>query len=128
MEEEYYRFLSGQILDASISVHKAMGPGLIESVYEYCLCKELKERNIAHKQQYVLPLFYKGENLNKDYRMDVLVEDQIIIEIKAVEILLPIHFAQVLAYLKLSEKKLGLLINFNVVLLKDGFKRVVNNL
>ncbi|MHC1706718.1 MAG: GxxExxY protein [Bacteroidales bacterium] len=126
MDEAYLKYLSGQILDAAIAVHKEMGPGLLESVYEHCLCKEFKERNLNFKQQQALPLKYKEEELNKDFRIDILVEDLIIIEIKAVETLLPIHYAQILAYLKLSKKKLGLLINFNVVLLKDGFKRVVN--
>lgn len=100
----------------------------MESIYEVCLCKELRDKNINYKQQSHLPLVYKGEKLEKDFRIDILVEDMIVVEIKAVEVVLPIHSAQLLAYLRLSEKKLGLLINFNVILLKDGFKRIVNKL
>ena len=120
--------LSKAILDASITVHRKMGPGLFESVYELCLLKELQIRRINAEHQVPIPLFYKGENLNKDFRIDILVEDEIIIELKAVEFILPVHEAQIISYLKLTDKKLGLLINFNVPLLKDGFNRYVNNL
>jgi GxxExxY protein len=120
--------LSGIILKASISVHKEMGPGLLESVYQYCLLKELDERGLHIKTLLQVPLNYKGHLLNKDYFIDILVEDEIILELKAVEGILPVHEAQLLSYLKLANKRLGLLINFNVVLLKDGFRRMVNNL
>ncbi len=123
-----YNYLSKQVLDASITVHKAMEPGLLESIYEACLCKELKNRGIKFRQQVMLPLYYKGEKLEMEFRIDLLVDDLNIIEIKAVDMLLPVHTAQVLAYLKLADKKLGLLINFNTFVLKDGFKRIVNNL
>ena len=121
METQTYNKLSGQILDAAITVHKEMGPGLLESVYEYCLLKELMLRNIFVEHQVAIPLFYKGEDLKKDFRLDLLVAREIIIELKAVDFLLPVHEAQIISYLKLTNKKMGFLINFNVPLLKDGF-------
>ena len=99
----------------------------MESVYELCMFKELQLRNIFVEHQVPVPLFYKGEDLNKDYRIDILVENEIIIELKAVDFVLPVHEAQIISYLKLTDKRLGLLINFNVPLLKEGFKRFVNN-
>jgi GxxExxY protein len=120
--------LSGIILKASISVHSEMGPGLLESVYQHCLIRELDERGLAIKTLLHVPLSYKGHLLNKDYIIDFLVEDEIIIELKAVEGILAVHEAQLLSYLKLSNKRLGLLINFNVPLIKNGFRRIVNNL
>ncbi len=105
-----------------------MGPGLLESVYQHCLLKELDERGLGVKTLLQVPLSYKGHLLNKDYVIDFLVEDEIILELKAVEGILPVHEAQLLSYLKLSNKRLGLLINFNVPLLKDGFRRLVNKL
>jgi len=127
MNKERFNQLSKEILDASITVHKEMGPGLLESVYELCLLKELALRNIYVEHQVPVPLFYKGEDLNKDFRIDILVEKEIIIELKAVDYILPAHEAQIISYLKLTEKKLGFLINFNVPLLKEGFRRFVNN-
>jgi GxxExxY protein len=127
MEREELNSLSKEILDAAIAVHKEMGSGLLESVYELCLLKELQMRGILAECQIPIPLFYKGQKLDKDFRIDILVEGEIIIELKAVEVLMPIHEAQIISYLKLSNKKLGLLINFNVPLLKDGFKRFANN-
>src|ERR1700754_1929237 len=120
--------LSGIILDASISVHKEMGPGLLESVYHHCLLLELTNRNLNFRTFTPVPLVYKGVHLEKEYLIDILVEDEIILELKAVDGLLPVHEAQLLSYLKLSDKRLGLLINFNVILVKDGFKRLVNKL
>jgi GxxExxY protein len=104
-----------------------MGPGLLESVYEYCLKRELEIRGFRVESQVPIPLMYKGELLSKEYKIDLLVEESIIIELKAVETMLPIFDAQVISYLKLADKKVGILINFNVPLLKDGFKRFVNN-
>lgn len=127
MNKEEFNRLSKEILDASITVHKIMGPGLLESVYEMCLMKEFELRGIKAKNQVEIPLIYKGYKLDKDFRSDILVEDEIIIEIKAVEILHPVCTAQLISYLKLADKKLGFLINFNVPLLKDGFRRFVNN-
>lgn len=127
MNRDQYNSFSKQVLDAAITVHKEMGPGLLESVYEYCLIKELELRGVFVQNQVVVPLIYKGFNLNKDYRIDILVEREIILELKAVEVLLPVHEAQIISHLKLTDKKLGFLINFNVPLLKNGFKRFVNN-
>lgn len=127
MTKEEYNNLSKQILDASITVHKIMGPGLLESVYEICLMKEFELRKIKAENQVEIPLIYKGFELKKDFRSDILVEKEIIIEIKAVEIMHPVYTAQLISYLKLADKKLGFLINFNVSLLKDGFRRFVNN-
>jgi GxxExxY protein len=127
MDKEEYNRLSRQILDASIAVHKEMGPGLLESVYEFCLIRELHYRNIFVESEVFIPLYYKGENLNKDFKIDILVEREIIIELKAVEMILPVHEAQIISYLKLTNKKLGFLINFNVLVLKEGFNRYVNN-
>ncbi len=104
-----------------------MGPGLLESIYEYCLIHELKFRGIHVRNQVNLPLFFKGINLKKDFRIDILVCDEIIIEVKAVEGLIPVHEAQIISYLKLADLKLGFLVNFNVPVLKDGFRRFVNN-
>lgn len=122
----YLNTITAKILDACIDVHKNLGPGLLESVYEYCLYKELENRGINVKQQVFLPVVYKGEEIDINFRMDLLVEDEIVIELKSVETILPIHEAQILTYLKLADKKLGLLINFNVPLLKNGFKRFIN--
>ncbi len=127
MEKEEYNQLSKEILDACITVHKEMGPGLLESVYEARLQKELKLRSTNTKSQVRLPLFYRGEELSKYFRIDLLIENEIIAEIKAVEVILPVHQAQIISYLKLADKRLGFLINFNVPLLKNGFKRIVNN-
>jgi GxxExxY protein len=120
--------LSTIILDASITVHKEMGPGLLEAVYQHCMVRELRIRKISVSMMVQVPLHYKGEPLNKDYVIDILVEDEIILELKAVEALLPVHEAQIISYLKLANKRLGFLINFNVPLLKHGFKRYVNKL
>jgi GxxExxY protein len=127
MDNENLNVISKQILEASITVHKEMGPGLLESVYQQCLVKELSLRKIKTEVLVTVPLQYKGYTLNKDYVIDVLVENEIRLELKAVEIILPVHEAQLISYLKLANKKLGFLINFNVRLLKDGFKRFVNN-
>lgn len=104
-----------------------MSPGLLESVYELCLAKELSIRSFQTQRQIFLPLFYRGEELNKDFRIDLLVEDEIIVEINAVDGILPVHEAEIISYLKLADKRLGFLINFNVPLLKNGFRRFVNN-
>jgi GxxExxY protein len=126
MKENEYNQLSKIILDAAYTVHKEMGPGLLESIYEHCLVDELRSRGLLAEQQVLLPLYYKRKRLSKDFRIDILVENEIIIEIKAVEIILPIHEAQIISYLKLADMWLGLLINFNVPLLKNGYKRFVN--
>ena len=126
MEREILNQYSKEILDAAITVHKEMGPGLLESVYQQCLWKELTLRDIKVRAMVPIPLVYKGYPLNKDYVIDLLVEEEIILELKAVESILPVH-AQIISYLKLADKRLGFLINFNVTLLKNGFSRFVNN-
>lgn len=126
MNKEQINKLSGIILDCSIEVHRNLGPGLLESVYEICLCKELSMKGINYQRQVLLPVNYKGEKLDADFRIDILVENEIIIELKAVEMMNPVYEAQLLTYLKLANKNLGLLINFNVPRLVDGFKRIIN--
>lgn len=128
METKAFHELSGQILDSCITVHRTMGPGLLETIYEQCLMKEFQIRNIRVRNQVMIPLRYKGFELSKDFKIDILVEEEVILELKSVEFLHPVHEAQIISYLKLANKKLGFLINFNVPLLKDGFKRYVNNL
>src|SRR6266700_1903377 len=120
--------LSGSILDAAFRVHSALGPGLLESAYEACLAYELRTDGFRILTQVPLPLVYREVKLDVGYRLDLLVEELVIVEIKSVDALAPIHHAQLLSYLKLSRKRLGLLINFNVVRLKDGIKRIVNGL
>ena len=126
MEKDELNRLSKIILDACITVHKAMGPGLLESIYVECLVYELKKRGLKIKTEVTIPLVYDGVELSKRYRMDILVENEIIIEVKAVEILLPVHEAQIISHLKLADKRLGFLVNFNVPILIKGFKRFVN--
>ncbi len=118
--------LSNIILGSAIEVHKQLGPGLLESAYESCLCHELTGKNIEVKRQELLPINYKGENVDAGYRIDILVNDLVIVELKTVDIIIPIHRAQLMTYLKLSNKWLGLLVNFNVKLLKQGIERIVN--
>lgn len=120
--------ISSQIIGAAIEVHKHLGPGLLESSYEACLVYELRNRGLDVKSQIPLPVIYKGIELETGYRIDILVENQVIIEIKSVDQLDGIHIAQILTYLKLTNLKLGLLINFNSVRLIDGVKRIANNL
>ena len=118
--------ISGKIIGAAIEVHKHLGPGLLESAYEECLCRELDLRGIDFKRQVPLPLSYKGLKLDCGYRLDLLVEDKVIVELKTVEAIAHIHEAQILTYLKLREIRLGLIINFNVPLLVEGIRRLVN--
>ena len=119
IEEE----LTYKIRGAIFAVYKELGPGLLESTYEKCLCFELEKLGIKYERQKDLPINYKGMTLDNGYRIDVLVEDKIVIELKSVDTLQPIHSAQLLTYLKLSQKPLGLLINFNVTNLQDGIRR-----
>jgi len=122
-----YEEIAKSILNSAFEVHKELGPGLLESVYEICLAEELIRNGLSIKSQVKLPVFYKGKELNKDFYIDILVEESIIIELKSVEVLLPVHEVQLLTYMKLADKRLGFLINFNVPYLKDGIKRKVNN-
>lgn len=114
-----------QIVDAAFQVHSAFGPGLLESVYEVCLVEELRVRGFAVETQKAVPVIYRDKKLDAGFRFDILVNDLVIVEIKAVESMLPVHQAQMLTYLKLSGKSLGYLINFNAPLLKEGVKRMV---
>ena len=118
--------LSSTIIGAAIEVHQTLGPGLLESAYEECLCKELGLRRLSFERQKPLPLEYKGDKLDCGYRLDVVVENGIILELKACAQIEPIHKAQLLTYLKLSKLSLGLLLNFNVPLMRDGIVRIVN--
>ena len=118
--------LTGEVIGAAIEVHRVLGPGLLENVYEKCLSRELILRNMPIENQKVLAVNYKGVELDCGYRLDIVVPDKLIIELKACESLLPIHEAQLLTYLKLTGIQFGLLINFNVLLLKDGIKRIAN--
>jgi len=120
--------LSKIVFDLGMKVHKSLGPGLLESVYEECLFYELEKYGLSVEKQKALPLIYDEIKLDAGYRVDLFVEKKLIIEIKSVEALNELHFAQLLTYLKLSNCKLGLLINFNTVLFKNGVRRVVNNL
>jgi GxxExxY protein len=126
MSEQDYNILSGKIINTAIDVHKELGPGLLESVYEYCLVEEFTRRGLKCQSQVRLPIVYKGKQLEKEFIIDILVEDMIIIELKSVEILLPVHEVQVVTYLKLANRKLGLLINFNVPVLHEGIRRKIN--
>ncbi len=120
--------VSGQIVDAALKVHSVLGAGLLESAYEACLAYELRKRGLCVQVQLALPVMYEDLKLDAGYRTDLVVQDVVIVELKAVDKLAPIQEAQLLSYLKLSGKKIGLLINFNAVHLKDGIKRMVNNL
>ena len=112
--------------EAALKVHRALGPGLLESAYEACLCYELRKSGLRVDKQLGLPLIYEEVEMEIGYRIDLLIEEKFIVELKAVETLTPLHMAQLLTYLKLSDCKLGYLVNFNVCMLKDGIKRVIN--
>ena len=120
-----HALISGEIIKRAIEVHRVLGPVLMESAYEECLSYELRSAGIAFDRQYPAPLVYKDIRLEQGYRMDLLVDNTVIVEIKSVERLNPVHEAQVLTYMKFSGKEVGLLMNFNVLRLKDGLKRFV---
>jgi GxxExxY protein len=120
--------VSGSIIGAAMKMHSALGPGLLESAYEACLVYELRKRGLKVESQLPLPVLYEGVKVEAGYKIDLLVEDAVIVELKTVERVLPVHQAQLLSYLKLSGKRAGLLINFNVPHLRDGIKRIVNKL
>ncbi len=117
--------ITEKIIGAAIEVHRTLGPGLLESAYEQCLEYELTERGLKVERQIPVPVIYKDLYIEYGYRLDLLVEDQVIVEIKSIDELHPVHEAQILTYLKFSEKKIGLLINFNVKLLKEGLRRYI---
>jgi GxxExxY protein len=117
--------LTEKVIGLAIEVHRQLGPGLLESAYEECLCLELKEAGLAFRRQVALPIIYKSIRLDCGYRLDLLIEDQLILELKSVDGLLPIHEAQVLTYMKLSGVRTGLLLNFNSAVLKSGIRRLM---
>lgn len=121
-----YNKLTEIVIRSAIEVHKELGPGLMESVYEVCLIRLLKDAGLSVKRQVIVPVHFKGERLDKEFVIDMLVEDKVILELKSVEFILPVHEAQLVTYLKLADKRIGLLINFNVLLLKDGIRRRIN--
>ncbi|HSA57175.1 MAG TPA: GxxExxY protein [Gemmatimonadaceae bacterium] len=120
--------ISGQIVDAAIRVHKALGPGLLENVYRACLAHELQSRGFSVRTEIPMPVTYGDIRIDLGYRIDMLVEGTVIVELKALEKVIPVHEAQALTYLKLSGHRLGLLLNFNVPYLREGIRRIVNNL
>ena len=120
--------LATEIIGAAIDVHRELGPGLLESIYEECLAMELRKRGVPFEKQVPVPIIYKGERVKNDLRLDIWVDRKVIVEIKAVEVLHPIHWAQTLTYLKLTNNRLGLLMNFNVDLMKNGVERVANRM
>lgn len=123
---ETINLLTERVIGAAMAVYRALGPGLLESTYEACLVSELSHQGMKAERQKSLPVFYRQQKIDCGYRLDLLVDDRLIVELKAVEKLQPIHTAQLLSYLRLSELEVGLLINFNVLLLRDGLQRVVN--
>ncbi|HEY7235286.1 MAG TPA: GxxExxY protein [Gemmatimonadaceae bacterium] len=119
-------YISGQIVDAAMCVHSALGPGLLESTYSKCLAQELRLRGLMVELEVPVPIVYKGVRIRVAYRMDQLVEDAVVVELKVVRKLHPVYDAKLLSFLKLSNRRLGLLLNFNVVHMRDGIKRLVN--
>ena len=119
--------ITGKIIELSIKVHKSLGPGMLEGAYEICLTHELVKHGFKVERQKKLPIVYDGIRLDAGYRLDLLVNDAVIVEVKAVERIHPVHEAQLLSYLRMTDRKLGLVINFNMKMLRDGVKRVVNN-
>lgn len=117
--------IAAEIVDAGFQVHKALGPGLLESAYEECVAHELLERGLSVRKQVAMPIAYRGVNLEAGYRIDLLVNSCVVVEVKAIESLLPIHQAQVMTYLRLSGCRLGFLMNFNVQMFKSGVRRIV---
>lgn len=120
--------ISGAVVDAAYKVHTTLGPGLLESVYETVMDFELRKRKLQVRRQVIIPVVYEGVVLDEGFRADLIVQDQVIVELKSVEAVHPVHKKQLLTYLRLADKRVGLLINFNVSLIKDGISRVVNNL
>ena len=120
--------IAKQIMDAAYKVHTTLGPGLLESVYESVLCYEFGKRGLQYERQVVIPIVYEDIQLNEGFRADIIVENKVIIEIKSVTEVAPVHYKQLLTYLRLTDMRLGMLINFNLFLIKDGVRRIVNNL
>jgi GxxExxY protein len=128
LDQDALNHIAQQAVDSAVAVHRTLGPGLLESACEACLAYELKERGLQVETQVALPVTYREQRLDVGYRIDILVEQSLIIEVKAVDSILPVHRAQLLSSLRLSNKRLGLLINFNVLLIKNGIVRMVNGL
>jgi GxxExxY protein len=126
--ETDFNDLSGRVIGAAIEVHRQVGPGLLESAYVECLGWELEQSGLSVKREVIVPLRYKKLTLAQSYRLDLLIDDCLIVEVKAVEKLMPIHDAQLLTYLKLMDKRLGLLMNFNIDAMRNGIKRLANGL
>lgn len=126
-KEEGLNKVTETIIGAAITVHRALGPGLLESAYEACMVYDLMQEGLKVERQKPLPIVYRGVKLECGYRLDLMVENEVIVEIKSIEKLLPVHKAQIMSYLKLSDCKVGLLINFNIEVLRNGIQRVVNN-
>ena len=120
--------VAAQVVDAAVQVHRALGPGLLESVYETALCCELVDRGLTAVRQRPVPIRYKDQTFDEGFRADVVVNDLVILELKSVERIAPVHLKQLATYLRLADKRLGLLLNFGAVLMKDGIRRVVNGL
>jgi GxxExxY protein len=125
---ESHNALSGELVNIFFKVHLNLGPGLLESVYEKVICFELEKLNIPFKYQCGIPVIYEGQKMELGFRADIIVDDRIIVEIKSIEAIAPVHHKQLLTYLKLANKRLGLLVNFNTALIKDGITRIVNKL
>lgn len=125
MQNDNLEKVATQIVDSAIKIHRALGPGLLENIYQICFVHELKLRNIRVAQEICIPIVYENLKIENALRLDLIVEDLIIVELKAVEQMLPVHQAQLLSYLRLSNKRLGFLLNFNVTLMKDGIKRLI---
>jgi len=119
--------LTGEVVDAAYSVHRELGPGLLENIYEQCLGEELKLKGLSFERQKEVPIIYRDKKLDANYRLDLLVDGKVLVEIKAVDHLLPVHKAQVITYIKLPGVRVGLLINFNVTMIKEGIQRVVRS-
>ncbi len=128
MNEDEINEVSGAVVDAAYMVHTSLGPGLLESVYETVMDFELRRRKLRVQRQVVIPVVYEGVVLEEGFRADLIVQNQVIVELKSVESVHPVHKKQLLTYLRLADKRVGLLINFNVSLIKDGISRIVNNL
>ena len=126
-DRETLNGISERIIEGAIEIHSALGPGLLESAYKACMIYELRERGFSVASELLVPICYKGLKLEGAYRIDLLVNQEVIIEVKSVEVVLPVHHAQLLSYLKLMNKRLGLLINFNVPRVVQGVKRIVNH-
>ena len=128
LSEEELNRVSGLVIGCAIEVHRVLGPGLLESAYQHCLAWELRNAGVKFSEQVAVPLRYKGLNIPNAYRLDLLVEDAVVLELKSVERIEPIHMAQMLTYLRTNNLRLGLLLNFNVDIMRNGIKRVVNSL